>query len=498
MSRRSGALSLEDVVQQVADYAIIALDADGVIDSWNLGAERVKGYTADEALGQSFSMFYTEGDRRAGLPGRLLARARSDGRVEHRGWRVRKDGTRFWGDVVITALHDDTGKHTGFAKVTRDLTDQHRLEEALRASEERFRLLVSQVQDYAIIALDPDGVIQTWNLGAEHLKGYTAEEAVGRHFSMFYPAEDRAAGVPDRLLAHARAAGRVESGGWRVRKDGTRFWGDVVITALHDDEGRLTGYAKVTRDRTDLKRLEEASEAFYANFSHDFRTPLTAILGFAEAVRLAEGSARGHMLERIEANAGRLMEMVDDLVEFSLQHQGRAVLELEPLDVTELARSAVRELAPELGSDRVTVHGEPVSAMANLTAMHRVVTNLLVNALKYSAPETGVAIEVARTEAGAARVRVCDQGRGIDEADLATIFNEFERGRLSADDGGTGLGLSSVRELVRQQRGTVQIDSERGVGTTVTVELPPVRSQLPAEPRDDAARTYSGEGQPTG
>ncbi len=182
-------------------------------------------------------MFYTDADRRAGLPLTLLLKARDEGRVEHLGWRVRKDGSRFWGDVVITALHDDDGNHTGFVKVTRDLTEQHELQLALQASEERLRLLVGQVADYAIIGLDPQGTIQTWNLGAEKVKGYTADEAIGRSFAMFYPDEDRRAGLPMTLLTEARDKGRVEHIGWRLRKDGTRFWGDVVITALHDEKG---------------------------------------------------------------------------------------------------------------------------------------------------------------------------------------------------------------------------------------------------------------------
>ena len=498
MDSNSQSRALEDVVRQVADYAIIALDPHGVIEAWNLGAERLKGYTEQEALGQSFAMFYTEEDRRAGLPGRLLARARTAGRVEHRGWRVRKDGSHFWGDVVITALHDDSGHHTGFAKVTRDLTEQHRLEEALRASEERFRLLVGQVADYAIIALDPEGLIETWNRGAEYLEGYTAEEVIGRHFSLFYTEEDRRGNLPMRLLAQARKSGSVECAGWRVRKDGSRLWAEVVITALHDDAGRLTGYAKVTRDRTDLKRREEAGDAFYANFSHDFRTPLTSIIGFTEAIRLTEGPAPEHMLARIEGNAQRLLAMLEELVQFSGQHDGHSDLDLELLDLTELARSAVRDLPPGLRPDRIALHGEPVTALANVTAMHRVLTNLLINALKYSADDTPVELEVAETEQGNVRIRVCDQGRGIDQADLATIFDEFERGRLSSEDGGTGLGLASVRELVRQQHGTVHLDSERGVGTTVTVELPPAERALPPEQRGDPSRTYSGDGQPAG
>ncbi len=490
--------ALDDVVRQVADYAIIALDPHGVIETWNLGAERLKGYTKDEAVGAHFSMFYTADDRLAGLPGHLLARARAAGRVEHRGWRVRRDGSQFWGDVVITALYDEAGHHTGFGKVTRDLTEQHELQEALRASEERFRLLVGQVADYAIIALDPEGLIETWNLGAEYLEGYAAEEVIGRHFSLFYTEEDRRGNLPMRLLAQARKAGSVECAGWRVRKDGSRLWAEVVITALHDDAGRLTGYAKVTRDRTELKRREEAGDAFYANFSHDFRTPLTAIIGYTEAIRLTAGPAPEHMLTRIEANAERLLAMLEDLVQFSEQHEELPALELELLDITELARDAVRDLPPGLGPQRIELHGACVTALAHVTAMHRVLTNLLINALKYSEDGTPIELEIAETEHGNVRIRVCDQGRGIDPADLATIFDEGERGRLASEDGGMGLGLSSVRELVRQQQGTVHIDSQRGVGTTVTVELPAADRALPPEQRGDTSRAYSAKGQPSG
>ena len=211
---------------------------------------------------------------------------------------MRKDGTRFWGDVVITALHDDDGELTGYAKVTRDLTEQHELEVALRSSEERLRLLVGQVVDYAIIALDPQGIIQTWNLGAERVKGYTADEAIGRSFAMFYTDEDRRAGSADAASSRqAREKGRVEHTGWRVRKDGTRFWGDVVITALHDDDGHVTGYAKVTRDRTDAKALEDAQDAFYAAFNHDFRTPITAMKGFIDAIRFSDADEREDLID---------------------------------------------------------------------------------------------------------------------------------------------------------------------------------------------------------
>jgi PAS domain S-box-containing protein len=199
--------SLGDFVAQVSDYAIIGLDPQGTITTWNLGAEKVKQYTAEEAIGRSFAMFYTDDDRRAGLPLSLLLEARDQGRVEHRGWRVRKDGSRFWGDIIITATRDTAGDLTGFVKVTRDLTEQHELELALTSSEQRMRLLVGQVRDYAIIALDPQGIIETWNLGAEQVKGYSANEIVGRSFSTFYTDEDRQNGLPMRLLLAARDNG---------------------------------------------------------------------------------------------------------------------------------------------------------------------------------------------------------------------------------------------------------------------------------------------------
>ena len=463
---------VDEVVGQVQDYAIISLDPQGTIETWNLGAERVKGYTAAEAIGRSFSMFYPEADRDSGLPHRLLAEARENGRVEHFGWRVRKDGSHFWGDVVITAITDENGNHVGYTKVTRDLTEQHDLELALRASEERFRLLVGQVQDYAIIALDPQGTIETWNLGAERVKGYTADEIIGRNFSIFYTDEDRSSGLPQRLLAEARDHGRVEHTGWRVRKDGSRFWGDVVITALHDDDGNLTGYAKVTRDRTDLKNLEDAQDAFYTAFNHDFRTPVAALLSYVDALRDATEEERPLFLERVETNAIRLSDMVEGLVEFAKQRAAHSSLLMEDVDVAQVAKDTVHDLSPLLDPSRVQVRGEEVHAHANSVALHRVLTNLCVNALKYSAHDTPVEIRLGREDHRRIRIAVADRGRGIDAGDLESIFDEFARGRLAEDDGGTGLGLASVRELVGQMRGTVRIESEVGVGTTVVVELP--------------------------
>lgn len=469
---RTDTTALQGVIDQIQDYAIVTLDSDGIISSWNLGAARVKGYLPAEVLGRSFEMFYPIEERQAGLPGRLLGEARRRGRVQHAGWGLRKDGTRFWADVVITALRDEAGRLSGFVTVTRDLTEQHTLQESLRVSEERFRLLVSQVTDYAIIALGTDGTIQTWNLGAERVKGWAAEEAIGRSFEMFYASEDRSAGLPMRLLEEARLTGSARHTGWRMRKDGSRFWGEVVITALHDSEGGLTGYAKVTRDRTDVKALEDAQDAFYAAFDHDFRTPLTAVKGFADAIREADAQTREHMVDRISTSADRLLEMVEGLMSFATRRGGDLPVSLDAVDLAAVTRSVAQDLSPGLHPQRVRISSRNALAQANWHGMYRVLTNLLVNALKYSPQDTEVLVDFDYTEDGQTRLLVRDQGRGIAEEDLDRIFEAFERGRLAQNDGGTGLGLTSVRDLVHQQHGILWLDSEVGSGTTVTVELP--------------------------
>ncbi|HEU5076633.1 MAG TPA: PAS domain-containing protein, partial [Polyangiaceae bacterium] len=245
------------LVDAVSDYAIFMLDDTGHVATWNLGACRVKGYSPEEIIGKHFSTFYTPEDRAAGKPERILDTVRREGRYQEQGWRVRKDGVHFWASVVITALRDETGKLLGFAKVTQDLTDRRRAEEELRRSEERFRLIVENVVDYAIYMLDTEGCVATWNLGAERMKGYTAAEIIGQNFARFFPEEDIAAQKPARELAAAREHGRFEDEGWRVRKDGSRFWANAILTALHDARGELIGFAKITRDLTDRRNVEE-------------------------------------------------------------------------------------------------------------------------------------------------------------------------------------------------------------------------------------------------
>ena len=289
------------LVQSVTDYAIYMLDTDGVVVSWNAGAQRFKGYTADEIIGQHFSRFYTEEDKALGIPRIALHTAASEGRFEAEGWRVRKDGGRFWANVVIDPIRSDTGELLGYAKVTRDLSERKAEQEELRKSEERFRLLVQGVIDYAIYMLDPDGMVTSWNAGAERFKGYKADEIIGRHFSTFYTEEEAANGVPARALATALSQGHFEAEGWRVRKDGSRFWATVVIDSIRDTDGSLLGFAKVTRDLTERREariaLDQSREAFHQSqkleaigkltggVAHDFNNLLMVVSGNAELLK---------------------------------------------------------------------------------------------------------------------------------------------------------------------------------------------------------------------
>jgi len=251
-------VSFRLLVESIKDYAIFMLDPEGRVVTWNRGAEAIKGYRAEEIVGKHFSRFYAPEDIEARKPDRELETATTTGRCEDEGWRVRKDGSRFWASVVITAVRDGRGKLQGFVKVTRDLSERRRVEEKLRRSEERSRQLVDSVKDYAIILLDTEGRVISWNTGAQHIKGYRSEEILGEHFSRFFTPEDAAAGIPAYHLRRAASEGQYEDEGWRVRKDGSRFWANAVLTAVRDEHGALTGFAKVTRDLTERRRADEA------------------------------------------------------------------------------------------------------------------------------------------------------------------------------------------------------------------------------------------------
>src|ERR1700712_1645540 len=289
------------LIEAVTDYAIYMLDPSGIVTSWNPGAVRFKGYEPAEIIGQHFSRFYSEEDRKSGLPQRALETAAREGKFENEGWRFRKDGSRFWAHVIVDPIRSPNGELLGFAKITRDLTERKIAEEALRHSEQQFKMLLQSVTDYAIYMLGPDGQVSSWNAGAEKIKGYLPEEIIGQHFSRFYSEEDRSVGAPQQALDTAAREGRFEKEGWRVRKDGTKFWANVVIDAIRNPDGSILGFAKITRDITERKQaersLEQAREALFQSqkmdaigqltggVAHDFNNLLMAILGSLELAK---------------------------------------------------------------------------------------------------------------------------------------------------------------------------------------------------------------------
>jgi PAS domain S-box-containing protein len=400
------------LVNAVEDYAIFLLDPAGIILSWNTGAQRIKGYTADEIIGQHFARFYPPDAVAAGTPMTLLAIAAQWGHYTEEGWRVRKDGTSFWASVTITALYDAAGSVRGFGKVTRDLTERKLAEEALRQSEERFRLLIASVHDYAICMLDPQGRVTSWNTGAALITGYAAPEILGQHISRLYPVEEQGTAKTAEEFAQAQQEAHYEEEGWRVRKDGSHFWANVILTPIHDSTGVLRGYAKVIRDLTERKRAEEAREhlrqqalelerererrahmeaavtqrdTFLAVAAHELKTPLTTILGSAQLqlrrlARLAQvPETEQDRAALIVRQAQRLQRLVNGLLDISRVQQNQLHLDRHPVDLGMLIQQIAEDLQPLLTQHPLTLHlpATPVVVSVDQERLAQVLYNLL-------------------------------------------------------------------------------------------------------------------------
>lgn len=486
------------LVQAIEDYAIFLLDATGHVVSWNAGAQKLNGYSAQEIIGQHFSRFYTAEAIARGWPAYELDQASLTGRFEDEGWRVRKDGSMFWSNVVITAIRDEAGNVTGFAKITRDLSAQREYVEALRQSEERFRLLVDCVKDYAIFMLDPQGYVVSWNAGAARIKGYTREEIVGRHFSAFYLPEEAAAGKPARELAIARQLGHVEDEGWRVRKDGSTFWANVVLTAVHDEQNRLRGFAKVTRDLTERRQREELEQSgermreFLATLAHELRNPLAPMRNAVGVMQLETGLSPTMAQSRdlIDRQVAHLTRLVDDLLDVGRIMSDKVELRLENVDLGELVTRALEAARPftDAREQQVVPHvpDEPVTIRGDLTRLVQVVQNLLHNASKFS--PTGSRIDLTgRVSYRMAVLEVRDQGCGIAPQSLDKIFELFaqEKEGQSVRESGLGIGLTLCKSLVEMHGGSIFASSDGlGCGSTFTLSLP-----LAAQPAQEAAPT---------
>jgi PAS domain S-box-containing protein len=466
------------LVETVRDYAIFMLDPEGRIASWNSGAERTKGYTAEEIVGQHFRVFYPAELQESRHPEHELELALRDGVYEEEGWRVRQDGSRFWAQVTITALHDESGAHVGFAKVTRDHTQRRAADEALRLSEQRFRLLVETVRDYAIFMLDPEGRIASWNSGAERTNGYTAEEVLGRHFRVFYPAELQESRHPEHELAVALRDGRYEEEGWRVRQDGSRFWAQVTITAVHDEEGRHLGFAKVTRDVTErLRAAEQASRAaealaaanhrlqqaadeqaqMLAVTAHELRGPVGVLGMSAETLHRHWAdlgpTEREEFLESMTTSATQLNRLLTDLLTTSRLQARSLDLRPVPIDVREHLMVLAARLRKAHPQALVLLDGdEDAAILADPGRLTQAMDNLLTNALRHG--RSPVRVDV-RPRGALVDLVVTDAGDGVPPELQPRLFDRFATGSR----GGTGLGLHIVRELARAQGGEASYDA---------------------------------------
>ncbi|HYG64811.1 MAG TPA: PAS domain S-box protein, partial [Thermoanaerobaculia bacterium] len=493
---------LAAIVESSQD-AIVSKSLEGIIRTWNAGAERLFGYSAEEAVGRSITLLIPED--RLDEERRILAQIARGERIEHyETIRVSKDGRRLDISLTISPLRDSEGRIIGASKVARDVTGRRQAEEA----QARLAAIVESSHD-AIISKTLDGVIRTWNTGAERLFGYTAEEAVGRPITLLIP--------PDRLDEERMILARLARGEQiehyetvRVAKNGRPIAISLTISPIRDSEGRIIGASKVARDVTDRKQAEEALRAamealreadrrkdeFLALLAHELRNPLAPIRNGLQVMRLAAGDAQAIARSRdiMDRQLSHLVRLVDDLLDVSRVSRGKMELRRSRVllaDVVSSALEIVRPAAKAAGLElTVSLPPQPVYLDADLTRLAQVFGNLLHNSVKYTEPGGHIWLTAAQ-EGGQVSVVVRDTGIGIPAFALPTIFEMFSQVDRSIErsTGGLGIGLSLVKGLVEMHGGTVEAASPgEGQGSTFTVRLPVLRdrAEAPLGAQDEA------------
>jgi PAS domain S-box-containing protein len=474
-------LRFQKMVEEVEDYAILLLDREGTIENWNKGAEKIKGYKAKEIIGKNFRIFYSPEDQQIGLPDKLLNTALNEGKARHEGWRVKKNGEKFWGSVLLTAIHDSEGGVIGFTKVTRDLTEKKITEENLRRSEARYQNMISEIQDYAIILLDVTGNIENWNKGAEKIKGYKANEIIGKNFRTFYTPEDLAENKPGRLLEKAATEGRSVDEGWRIRKNGTRFWGSITITSIHNEAGDIIGFTKITRDLTDIKRAnetlmhmqrmearnDELEQLTYIT-SHDLQEPLRNITSFIDMFAEDFGSQlndeANETLRFIKEATTRMSKLINGLLDYGRLGRNTEISEIDTSEIVKEVCADFSTLIRETGS-RIETSNLPV-IKGFKTEFRLLLQNLIGNAIKFR--QKGVAPEVqiyAEQKDGIWKFTVKDNGIGIEPKYLDRIFLIFQRLHSRRDFDGNGIGLAHSKRIAELHHGRIWVTSKPGQGS---------------------------------